>query len=136
MSESDCQWYVRRGSAVQGPYSLNQIKRYLLLGRVRLTDRVSADGDHWTRITQCPDLIPDEMQNLGTQEGLARYEAARRAVDEREPQEDARLLVGGERSADPLPGGDRSESILGRNAVMTTLLVVVAVLLTLLIVKA
>lgn len=136
MSESDRQWYVRRGSAVQGPYSLSQIKRYLLLGRVRLTDRVSADGEHWTRITQCPDLIPDEMRDLGTQEGLARYEAARRAVDEREPQEDARLVVGGERSADPIPSGERADGILGRNAVMTTLLVAVAVLLTILIIKA
>jgi len=135
MSESDHQWYVRRGSAVQGPYSLSQLRRYLLLGRVRLTDRVSDDGEHWLRITQRPDLIPPEMSDLGTEEGLARYEAARRALDEREPEEDARLLVGGERSADPIPTVDRGDSILTRNVVMVVLLVMVAVLLTVLLFK-
>jgi hypothetical protein len=136
MSESDRQWYVRRGSAVQGPYSLSQIQRYLLLGRVRLTDRVSENGESWTRITQRPDMIPSEMSDLGTEEGLARYEAARLALDEREPQEDARLLVGGERSADPIPTDDKDDSILTRNVVVTVLLVMVAVLLTVLLLRA
>jgi len=136
MSESDRQWYVRRGSAVQGPYSLSQIQRYLLLGRIRLTDRVSEDGETWTRITQRPDMIPSEMSDLGTEEGLARYEAARLALDEREPQEDARLLVGGERSADPIPTVERADSVLRRNVVMTVLLVMVAVLLTVLLLRA
>jgi len=136
MSESDRQWYVRRGSAVQGPYSLSQIQRYLLLGRIRLTDRVSEDGETWTRITQRPDMIPSEMSDLGTEEGLARYEAARLALDEREPQEDARLLVGGERSADPIPTVERPDSVLRGNVVMTVLLVMVAVLLTVLLLRA
>lgn len=132
MSESERQWYVRRGSAVQGPYSLRQLQRYLLLGRVRLTDRVSLDGEQWTRITQRPDLIPEEMSDLGTEEGLARYEAARQAVDEREPEEDARLLVGGERSADPIPTVEDRPAFLHLGVLMTVLLAAVAVLLTIL----
>lgn len=76
-------WYVRRSTTVQGPYSASVIQRYLLLGRLRLSDRVSPDGRCWTPLTQRPELIPDEMRDLGTDEGRARFEAARRAVDER-----------------------------------------------------
>ena len=76
-------WYVRRSTTVQGPYSAGVIQRYLLLGRLRLSDRVSADGRCWMPLTQRPELIPDEMRDLGTDEGRARFEAARRAVDER-----------------------------------------------------
>ncbi|MFW5969657.1 MAG: pentapeptide repeat-containing protein [Halofilum sp. (in: g-proteobacteria)] len=76
-------WYVRRSTTVQGPYSASVIRRYLLLGRLRLSDRVSADGRGWTPLTQRPELIPDEMRDLDTDEGRARFEAARRAVDER-----------------------------------------------------
>ena len=129
MSESEREWYVRRGSAVQGPFTLEQIHRYVLLGRVRLTDRVSEDGESWSRVTQCPDLIPDDMRDLGSEEGLARFEAARRAVDEREPDEDNLLRVGGERSSDPSPttGGP---SLLRHAVLVPALLVAVAILLT------
>lgn len=76
-------WYVRRGSSIQGPYDADRIRRYLLLGRVRLTDRISLDGENWQALTQRGDLIPEEMRDLESEEGRARFEAARRAVDER-----------------------------------------------------
>lgn len=76
-------WYVRRSTTVQGPYSADVIQRYLLLGRLRLSDRVSADGRCWEPLTHRAELIPDEMGDLGTDEGRARFEAARQAVDER-----------------------------------------------------
>lgn len=134
MSASDREWYVRRGSAVQGPYSLARLHRYLVLGRVRLTDRVSEDGRRWYRVTQCPELIPEEMHDLGSEQGLARYEAARQALDEREPEEDNKLRVGGARSADPLP--TTIAPVPGRrpgylqHLLLPLLLVSVAVLLT------
>lgn len=93
-------WYVRRGSTIQGPYEADQLRRYLLLGRVRLTDRVSRDGQHWYAITQCGELIPEEMRDLESPEGRARFEAARQAVDEREKPAAA---------PDPMPGGERAE---------------------------
>ena len=129
MNDSEREWYVRRGSAVQGPFSIEQVHRYLLLGRVRLTDRVSEDGERWSRVTQCPELIPDGMRDLGTEEGLARFEAARRAVDEREPDEDSLLRVGGERSNDPVPtsGGNPG---LRHVLLVPALLIAVAILLT------
>lgn len=131
MSASDREWYVRRGSAVQGPYSRDQLRRYILLGRVRLTDRVSEDGARWFRLTQCLELIPEEMHDLGSEEGLARYEAARRALDERDPGEDGKLRVGGERTSDPTPGGSsvfRHGSF--QTLLLSLLLASVAVLLT------
>ena len=82
-------WYVRRGSAVQGPYASRQIARYLLLGRIRQTDRVSIDGEMWQGLSEVPHLIPDEMKDLDSEEGRARFLAAHLRADER----------GGERAA-------------------------------------
>lgn len=81
-------WYVRRGTTILGPYDVATLRRYLLLGRVRVTDRVSADGQSWQPLTQRGELIPEEMQDLGTAEGRARFEAAREAVDERSGDHD------------------------------------------------
>ena len=76
-------WYVRRGSAVQGPYASRQIARYLLLGRIRQTDRVSVDGELWQGLSEIPHLIPDEMKDLESEEGRARFLAAHLRADER-----------------------------------------------------
>jgi uncharacterized protein YjbI with pentapeptide repeats len=82
-------WYVRRSTTVQGPYSASVIRRYLLLGRLRLSDRVSADGRCWEPLTERAELIPDEMRDLGTHEGRRRFEAARQAADERSADREA-----------------------------------------------
>lgn len=100
-NEND-QWYVRRGSSIQGPYDAHQIHRRLLLGRVRLTDRVSLDGEKWQALTERGELIPEEMRDLESEEGRARFEAARRALDERGRDDPAlESLPGGQRAEDP-----------------------------------
>lgn len=101
-------WYVRRGSSIQGPYDADQIHRYLLLGRVRLTDRISLDGENWQALTQRGELIPEEMRDLESEEGRARFEAARLAVDERgrDPAVD-----------EPVAGGQRAEDSPGAGQV-------------------
>jgi hypothetical protein len=81
-------WYVRRGPTIKGPYDVATLRRYLLLGRVRVTDRVSANGYTWQPLTQRGELIPQEMRDLGSPEGRARFEAARSAVDERSGSDD------------------------------------------------
>jgi len=83
LNEEQVSWYVRRGSAVQGPYAPRQIERYLLLGRIRQTDRVSVDGEMWQGLSEVPDLIPEEMKDLESEEGRARFLAAHRRADER-----------------------------------------------------
>jgi len=77
------QWYVQSGSRVQGPYSITEVGRYLLLGRIRSTDRVSRDGELWEPITQVPELIPEELLGLETNQGWNHFVKARGQYDER-----------------------------------------------------
>ena len=58
---ADAKWYVRRGNRVQGPFLTNELGRFLLLGRLRNTDRVSCDGELWEPVTQVPELITEEL---------------------------------------------------------------------------
>jgi len=76
-------WYVQQGARLQGPYTSGDIRRYLLLGRVRHNDRVSKDGDLWEPVTQVPELIPEELLDLESEQGWKDYLAKYQAVDER-----------------------------------------------------
>ena len=77
------QWYARRGRRIAGPLSRDELERHILLGRVRLSDRVSPDGRTWYLLSECSELIPEAMRDLDTPAGRARFEAAWRAADER-----------------------------------------------------
>jgi len=83
MVTDESQWYVQKGSRVQGPYSAHEVGRYLLLGRVRNTDRVSRDGELWEPVTQVPELIPEELLDLDTDVGFQRFVNARSREDQR-----------------------------------------------------
>lgn len=83
MVADESQWYVQKGSRVQGPYSTHEVGRYLLLGRVRNTDRVSRDGELWEPVTQVPELIPEELLDLDTDIGWQRFVNARSREDQR-----------------------------------------------------
>lgn len=83
MVTDESQWYVQKGSRVQGPFSASEVGRFLLLGRVRNTDRVSRDGELWEPVTQVPELIPEELLNLQSDEGWNQFLTVRRTGDER-----------------------------------------------------
>jgi len=83
MVSDESQWYVQKGSRVQGPYSAHEVGRYLLLGRVRNTDRVSRDGELWEPVTQVPELIPEELLDLDTDVGFQRFVDVRSRVEQR-----------------------------------------------------
>ncbi len=83
MVADESQWYVQKGSRVQGPFSTNEVGRFLLLGRVRNTDRVSRDGELWEPVTQVPELIPEELLNLQSDDGWNQFLTVRKASDER-----------------------------------------------------
>ncbi len=83
MVTDESQWYIQKGSRVQGPYSTHEVGRYLLLGRVRNTDRVSRDGELWEPVTQVPELIPEELLDLDTDIGWQRFVSARSREDQR-----------------------------------------------------
>lgn len=74
-------WYTRREGRVRGPFPATEISRYILLGRIRLEDELSADGEYWQPLSAHPDLIPDVMKHTDPDE--AELAAARAAVDER-----------------------------------------------------
>jgi uncharacterized protein YjbI with pentapeptide repeats len=77
-------WYTRRGEAVQGPFPAGQITRYIILGRVLLTDEVSMDRKVWVPLNQVPEMIPDLVQSDTDDPALRqRLQAAKRWEDER-----------------------------------------------------
>ena len=82
-------WYVQKGARVQGPFSAAQVARFLLLGRVRRSDRVSRDGELWEPVTQVPELVPEELLDLESPGGWRRYLDARGAGEERGDDRDA-----------------------------------------------
>lgn len=107
MVADESQWYVQKGSRVQGPFSTNEVGRFLLLGRVRNTDRVSRDGELWEPVTQVPELIPEELLNLQSDDGWNQFLKVRKVEDERQVERP----VPKERRAfpDPLPEQLRDE---------------------------
>ncbi|MFK7854101.1 MAG: DUF4339 domain-containing protein [Granulosicoccus sp.] len=107
MVTDESQWYVQKGSRVQGPFSTNEVGRFLLLGRVRNTDRVSRDGELWEPVTQVPELIPEELLNLQSDEGWNHFLTVRKSQDERhaeQPVEVERRTI-----PDPSPAELRDE---------------------------
>ena len=84
MVTDEQQWYVQKGARVQGPYSTTEVGRYLLLGRVRNTDRVSRDGELWEPVTQVPELIPEELLDLNNEYGWQQFLHARQRQDQRQ----------------------------------------------------
>ena len=107
MVTDESQWYVQKGSRVQGPFSTTEVGRFLLLGRVRNTDRVSRDGELWEPVTQVPELIPEELLNLQSDEGWNQFLTIRTDEDERQ----AELPAVPERRTlpDPAPVAIRNE---------------------------
>ena len=91
MVTDESQWYVQKGSRVQGPFTATEVGRFLLLGRVRNTDRVSRDGELWEPVTQVPELIPEELLNLQSDEGWHQFLDVRKAIDPRQDQADVEV---------------------------------------------
>jgi len=101
MLTDDPQWYVQKGARVQGPYTASEVGQFLLLGRVRNSDRVSRDGELWEPVTQVPELIPDELLDLNTQDGWDNFMTARSNADQRAPgQQNSSISAEQRRQAD------------------------------------
>jgi len=62
--EASLVWYVQKGTRVLGPFSEREVRRFVLLGRVRVADRVSLDRERWEPVTQVPELVPEELLSL------------------------------------------------------------------------
>lgn len=76
-------WFTRRDGQVRGPFPQRQITRYVLLGRIREDDELSSDRETWNPLRELPQLIPEEMKNVVTEEDRQRLREARMRADER-----------------------------------------------------
>lgn len=76
-------WFTRRNGEVRGPFPSELISSYLLLGRLTWSDEISHDRVSWQAIAAFPQLIPEEMRNVVTEEDRERLRRARRRHDER-----------------------------------------------------
>jgi uncharacterized protein YjbI with pentapeptide repeats len=78
-------WYIRRRGEVKGPYPAGLVSRYILLGRLQMTDEVSTTGQDWLLIKDVPELIPEILQgDISDPLIQERLQAARRWADERD----------------------------------------------------
>ena len=77
-------WFVRRGSAVLGPYSSARVRHFVLDGRVAFDDEVSPDRVHWSRLGAVPEVVPLQMRveddDWAAQEALQRKGERRGAL--------------------------------------------------------
>ncbi len=87
-------WCMRRDGHVRGPFPQAQISQYILLGRIREDDELSTDRESWTPVRDLPQLIPDIMKHVDTEEARQRLQEARIRADERRCSE---RRVGSER---------------------------------------
>ncbi len=88
MSEHRAQnWYVRSKGKVTGPFPAGLVGRYILLGRIKFDDEVSADREQWQPVKRVHHLIPDAIKDVARnpddEEARERLKAARRWADER-----------------------------------------------------
>jgi hypothetical protein len=76
-------WYVRKDGRIRGPFPAGQIAREILLGRIRDSDELSVDREHWRPLSALPQLVPEVMQRADTEEGRQHLLLARLREDER-----------------------------------------------------
>lgn len=95
-------WYTRRDGEVRGPFPAALVSRYILLGRIHAGDELSTDRVTWLRYEQIPQLIPEVMRNVVTDEDRQRVELARMREDERSLDQ--------RRQADDAPQDDRRQT--------------------------
>jgi hypothetical protein len=99
-SDHGSQWYARRNGTVRGPFTVEHIARYILLGRIRLNDELSQDRIKWQAARDYPELFPKELLQLSSWEDYQRLVVARMKVDERTSQRRQR------REKTPQPAGE------------------------------
>ena len=80
------EWFSRREGVVRGPFSADEITRYLLLGRIRLADELSHDKTVWTPVNDFSGMLPPEVTKLESWDDYQKLVEARFQVDERKAE--------------------------------------------------
>jgi len=91
---------MRRQGIVRGPFSAQQITRYVLLGRIRLRDELSADRKTWRCMNSYTEMLPPELSDLSSWDNYQQLVVTRMLVDERKRE---RRAVQGDSTGSPLP---------------------------------
>lgn len=76
-------WYSRREGVIRGPFTAEDITRYLLLGRIRPDDELSTDRAAWASADSFSEMLPPEVTNLTYWDDYQKLVEARMQVDER-----------------------------------------------------
>jgi hypothetical protein len=76
-------WYTRRDGVIRGPFSVDEITRHFILGRICLDDELSQDQLVWMTANRYTDLLPVELQDLNSWDDYQQLVIARMQVDER-----------------------------------------------------
>jgi len=74
---------MRRQGIVRGPFSAQHITRYILLGRIRVQDELSADRKTWRCVNSYTDMLPPELSDLSSWDNYQQLVVSRMLVDER-----------------------------------------------------
>ncbi len=80
------EWFSRREGVVRGPFSADEITRYLLLGRIRLADELSHDKTVWTPVNDFSGMLPPEVTKLESWDDYQKLVEVRFQVDERQAE--------------------------------------------------
>jgi len=80
------EWYSRREGVVRGPFSADEITRYLLLGRIRLADELSTDKTVWMPANRFSGMLPPQVTKLESWDDYQELVEARFQVDERKAE--------------------------------------------------
>ena len=110
-SRSPSQWYSRREGVIRGPFSAEEITRYLLLGRIRLADELSTDRTVWSPASSFSEMLPPEVTKLESWDDYQKLVEARLQVDERKSERRCRQCSNRD-SCHPerRQGGDRRQN--------------------------
>ena len=76
-------WYAKRSGIIRGPFPQGYIRRYILLGRIRLNDELSRTGNSWKPVAEFPELFPEELHGLSSWDNYQKLVMARIRYDER-----------------------------------------------------
>lgn len=55
-------WFLRLEGRVTGPFPSGAVRRFVVLGRVRLDQEISRDRKQWLRIRSLPEVIPPDIR--------------------------------------------------------------------------
>ena len=94
-------WYMRRGEHIEGPFPAGLISRYIIIGRIKMTDEVSTDRLNWMQASEIDGIMPSVLHgDLNDAYNKQRLMAAKRWEDERALRDrrgGAHLLLGNDR---------------------------------------